>query len=76
MLLLERQQYGMNDSLEKMYPLLNSIKQATIWYLERHTEIFHPLQPRRIKAEFIRNSFDNEIYIALKKGDYAYVHRS
>ena len=142
MLLLERQQCRMNDSLEKMYPLLNSIKQATIWYLEgqnqekitgrtisldtirevaeklykewtrrttktdsyvipfssllkfeerpfmvaaaevmeitlrEHTEIVYPLQPRRTKAEFIRNPFDNEIYIVLKKGDYAYVYRN
>ena len=145
MLLLERQQYWMNDSLEKMYPLLKSIKQVATRYLERinqekiigrtisldtirevaeklykerlmsirgvtktvvsnisfftlsefgqrpfvaaaaevmeitqkeHMEIVYPLRQKRIKMEHIRNLFNEEIYIALKKGDYAYVHRS
>ena len=44
--------------------------------LSEHTEIVYPLQPRRIKMEFVRNLFDEEIYIALKKGDYAYVYRN
>ena len=135
----------MNDSLEKMYPLLKSIKQVATRYLERinqekiigrtisldtirevaeklyaewligtygpikidvnnisfysisefkqrpflaaaadimeitlkeHTEIVHPLRHQRIKTEFVRNLFDEEIYIALKKGDYAYVYRN
>jgi hypothetical protein len=84
MLLLGRQAYWMNDSLEKMYPLMKSIKIAAIRDIERVRyeeilgSILHPLRMRdrlpKITMQFIR-PIDGPRVVVLEVGDYAIIRR-